>query len=497
MSRRALIHCNAGVDYGMGHAMRSVGIAQAALQEGWTVTIGGDLSASARAVLARLLPSVTVEGSIGPDPAAWLVEATDRLAPDVLHIDSYWLDARSIPDRPRLVSNMQDRSYGVRPADLSIDGNHGAEGWFVEGDRQAACIVGAPGAVIRRQVRDQRERAVVRNPIPRLLIVIGGTDPARLTTRCLRAVIDVATPIDVTVICREDQMGEARRLGAASRHHVDVRGFVEDLPALAAAHDLIVSASGTSVWDFACMGIPMALICAADNQRAGYLAMVDAGLAIGLGEAPYADLPSRVRAIQDLLFDTAALGALRGRLMALVDGHGAWRIVASWSQLIDLPPAARRTPLLRARRATRSDARVLFDWRNDPQTRAASRSSGTLDWGGHVRWVEGTVEQPARQLLIVEDDIGRPVGTVRWDRRDDGWEVSITTAPAERGRGLGREILAAGEEALADARPGRLIATVHRDNAASRHLFARAGYLPHLPANADGFEAFAKWRFAV
>jgi L-amino acid N-acyltransferase YncA len=67
------------------------------------------------------------------------------------------------------------------------------------------------------------------------------------------------------------------------------------------------------------------------------------------------------------------------------------------------------------------------------------------------------------------------VGTVRFDRAEDGWEVSITVAPEARGRRLALPVLLAAERAL-DA--DTVHATAHRDNAASLSLFRRAGYVP-------------------
>ena len=80
---------------------------------------------------------------------------------------------------------------------------------------------------------------------------------------------------------------------------------------------------------------------------------------------------------------------------------------------------------------------------------------------------------PARRLFVAEHQ-GRPVGTVRFDRGDGAWEVSITVAPAARGRRLATPMLLAAERALG---PAVIRANVHRDNVASLALFKRAGYV--------------------
>src|SRR5690606_41648191 len=54
-----------------------------------------------------------------------------------------------------------------------------------------------------------------------------------------------------------------------------------------------------------CIGVPMALVCAVDNQRRGYRATIDAGLAVPLGEPPHKDLEDRVRDLIPLLSDSA------------------------------------------------------------------------------------------------------------------------------------------------------------------------------------------------
>jgi RimJ/RimL family protein N-acetyltransferase len=85
------------------------------------------------------------------------------------------------------------------------------------------------------------------------------------------------------------------------------------------------------------------------------------------------------------------------------------------------------------------------------------------------------------------------VGTVRFDRRDgDGWEISITLAPEQRGRGLSGAVLAEGERVARERLGIRVVlAAVHQDNAASAKLFDHAGYAEAAPAS-SGFRQLRK-----
>jgi RimJ/RimL family protein N-acetyltransferase len=90
----------------------------------------------------------------------------------------------------------------------------------------------------------------------------------------------------------------------------------------------------------------------------------------------------------------------------------------------------------------------------------------------HTAWLSRVLADADRHLLVAEHG-GRPVGTVRFDREGEAWEVSITVAPSARGRRLAVPMLLAAERRLG---PAVIRANVHSDHAASLALFRRAGY---------------------
>ena len=139
--------------------------------------------------------------------------------------------------------------------------------------------------------------------------------------------------------------------------------------------------------------------------------------------------------------------------------------------------------MITIRPARFEDSPILFRWRNDPQTRAASGTRDELDWPDHDAWVARALADDHRRLYIAErDDDGSivPVGMCRFDLsvRGDEAEISINLNPAERGKGLGGAILAAGIAAFrADVRPvNALRATIRPENRASVRLFERSGF---------------------
>lgn len=495
-ARRVLAHCNAGGEFGLGHLMRVLAVADEAVARGWRVRIVGDLDDAALALAGRLLPAARVERVPLEGVPAALAALTSSWAPSVLHLDSYWLDAAAVP-AGAVVSNVQDAPFGVRRADLVIDPNLGAETRITDPGLGRVHLVGLSAAAIRPQVRTRARDAGPARPGRRVLVVLGGTDPHGLTTRVVDALTRLENPPELTVVAPPDQRAHLEGVAAGSTA-IRITGFLDDLPAAAVGHDLVVSAAGTSVWDLAHLGVPAAIIAVTENQRAGYLAATAAGIALGLGLPPHDDLDRQVAGLASLLDDPAALAGQAARGRALVDGLGTWRIVAAWEQLVDLGPRGELSEpgrRLGTRPAQPSDARLLLDWRNDPATRAASRTTAAIDWPTHTAWLNRALADPDRQLLVVtEADL--PIASLRWDRRTDGsWEVSIVLAPEARGRGLAAPALAAAEAALAAPDPAFLTATVHRDNPASLRAFARCGYLPHQPADADGFLVLAKWRF--
>ena len=136
------------------------------------------------------------------------------------------------------------------------------------------------------------------------------------------------------------------------------------------------------------------------------------------------------------------------------------------------------------RRATPDDALEVLIWRNDPLTRAMSRTQDEVEQQAHLAWFSRALDDGASTLLIGEVG-GDKIGMVRFDH-GAATEVSININPLCRGRGLGHELLS---EALTWA-TGDLLAVIKDENLTSRRLFERAGF--ELQETTDGLGRYLR-----
>lgn len=125
---------------------------------------------------------------------------------------------------------------------------------------------------------------------------------------------------------------------------------------------------------------------------------------------------------------------------------------------------------LRLRSATLRDAALLLEWRNDSHTRTASRNTHVVERDDHLKWLASSLDNKNRILLVAEED-GVPVGTVRADLIDGIHELSWTVAPSARGRGVGKRMVAL----FARQFPGTVRAEVKKSNDASARIAQFAG----------------------
>lgn len=127
--------------------------------------------------------------------------------------------------------------------------------------------------------------------------------------------------------------------------------------------------------------------------------------------------------------------------------------------------------LLRKATSQEADAMTFFQARNDPVARRFSRNAEPIRYDEHVRWYADAIRDPDRRLFVIECD-GERAGYCRVEGSKN--EVSIAILPSYRGKHVASEALKIVSEMFARE---TLVAVIKNDNAASKSLFERAGFL--------------------
>ena len=184
-------------------------------------------------------------------------------------------------------------------------------------------LAGVHFAMLRRELLTRRRRPLAPVPIVRsALVTFGGADPQRLTGVAARLLRDAGVERVVAVIGASAPVPDAPG--------VEVHVNPPDFFGLVAGVGLALTAAGSTVWELAWLGVPMALVSTAPNQEPVLAAAALEGLAIGFGNAKaFRDGPrDRLAALLD---DPQARLALARRGRALVDGGGAARVVEQFA----------------------------------------------------------------------------------------------------------------------------------------------------------------------
>lgn len=132
-------------------------------------------------------------------------------------------------------------------------------------------------------------------------------------------------------------------------------------------------------------------------------------------------------------------------------------------------------PPVTVRPARADDSETVRGWRNDPITRAMSRTNQSVGRDAHETFWRRVVDDPELVFLIGETQ-AEPFGVVAFERIDGEWEASTHIAPARRGHGLAVPLVREGIAAAFPEGAPQLRAEIKADNPISRHVFEANGF---------------------
>ena len=261
---------------------------------------------------------------------------------------------------------------------------------------------------------------------------------------------------------------------------------VHDVATAMAGADLALSASGTTCWELCCMGLPAVLLPVAANQEPLGAAMHRSCIAHNAGPLSSVSPAGLAATVADLARDHDRRVEMARRGPQLVDGRGARRVVTRM-----------RSHLLELSAVREADARLLWEWVNDPVVRASAFDGEPIGWETHVDWLRARLADPFAHLYLATDADGTPLGQVRFEGDATDVELSVSVAPAFRGAGWGPALIEAAVRRLFEETSVQgVLARVKPENARSQSAFEDAAFVRD-PAPPEGCIRYARRRSAV
>lgn len=397
----------------------------------------------------------------------------DWVIVDHYGLDGQWADAvRTTVPQVRILAmdDLDDRALG---ADLVLD--PARMGRAARRFPQAATLDGPEFALLRPEFAELRPKALARRrgAVRRVLILPGMMDAAGLAPQALAALRDLDVDAEVVMGSASQSAKEVQAMVAANPRWTctfDAR----DMARRMSDADLCIGAGGGTMWERCCLGLPTVAIAVADNQISGIQALAEAGAVVAAG-LPEIEDGSLTRLVERAVEQAADMSE---KARSVCDGGGAERVVAALAQSL--------------RPVTADDARLMFDWRDQPHVRAASHSTAPLVWDDHLAWLARALARKDMRLMIYSEG-ARPLGVVIAADQGEGlWRWSFYIGVSDAPRGAGGRMLHAVLRDMKDATDARIIeGEVRADNPASARLHRRLGF-EQVTGGATGVLVFQK-----
>lgn len=470
-----LIRADAGGQIGTGHIMRMIALAQAYQRRGGRAIIAS--SSCPEAVSQRATDLEIEHQSLSSNRPGSPEDAEETLLL-AQKLDASWvvLDGYHFPlsyqeifkDDPCKLLCTDDHGYSDKWCcdallNQNLDSNLAPHGEHELENPQL--LLGSSFSLLREEFLAQPIAPRPWTSLKKILISMGGADPHNAT----KAVLDLldqasAEPLTIRVLAGAANPHLAKLRAHLSDHTIEIVVNAQDMPTQLSWADGIISAGGSTCWEWLHAGLPGAIVTIADNQVPIVQALTGtrkAALALG-----WPDHFSSTTNLSAWLANPASV-IKKSATEGIIDGRGADRVACLLDGSLCL---IRHTDPI-------TDLQFTFDLVNQPSVRGAGYSTGAITRDTHLAWLDRHCNSPESHLFVAETLEGQSIGLLRFHRNESAWEIGIALTPESRGRGFGWHIVNLGMRELASRHQiSQFVATIKPANSASKNLFKRLGF---------------------
>lgn len=337
---KLLIRADADSHIGAGHVMRMLALARA-----WEA-LGGECLFVTGSCPEGLIDRITAEEiahqslavtAVGsPEDLTATLQIARAFAPEWIALDGYQFRedyCEGLFRSAHKLMVMDDYGYcDTWFADFVVNQNYGAVRWGQRGnpaDPRVDWLLGTQYVLLRQEFQASLQEAVPKTrPFRKLLVTLGGADDRNATGKVALALEDVDhPPVHVRVLVSPTFPHRAAldELAHASKHKIEVMTLVRDMPSMYLWADAVLSAGGSTCWEWLAHGLPGAILTVAENQVLIARDLADSLLAVHLGSLASFDRHRWSKTLGNWLREGAPEAGFDQR-RSTVDGLGAERL---------------------------------------------------------------------------------------------------------------------------------------------------------------------------
>jgi RimJ/RimL family protein N-acetyltransferase len=267
-----------------------------------------------------------------------------------------------------------------------------------------------------------------------------------------------------------------------SQHDIEVIQNATNMPEQYAWADGVISAGGSTCWEWLYFDLPGAIITIADNQLPIVQALTEnrkVALLLGWFWEFCAEVQGKALAGWIEAPNTVSD---QNTGEELIDGFGASRVA---TELLEMP--------FFLRPALTTDCKRVWEWMNDKLVRQMSFQSDPIPWEVHREWWDWKISDSSTWLRIAENRQLGAFGVIRFEMKENTDEavVSVALSPESRGHGLGVQVIHhATLQFLNQSGLSKVLAYTKEMNKASINAFQKAGYSSPEPTKIGVGKAF-------
>lgn len=332
-----VFRCDGNAEIGAGHLVRCGALAREITRRGgWAALACRPIPEALRWATAGVETTpllacsaddrAGLQGKLGAADLLGLLDAARRWQADWIVADQYGASGGYLEGIAsagyRLAALDDPGGRDLRAADLVVNPNLGTEAISYDTAQRAALCVGPHYAALRAEFEAERRRLARvnrelawRQPVKRIFVGFGGSRLGSIGEEIAEAITSWVSGVELNVAAGLDAAAMAAAMSGAG---------------------VAVSASGSTVWELCCLGVPAVVWPIADNQRGIAAALDRAGAAVvveSVGEM--------LAAARELVESPEKRAAVGRAAWKLVDGRGAERVVDAMERLTFGGPAAK------------------------------------------------------------------------------------------------------------------------------------------------------------